>query len=73
MTPRQCQVAELVAAGLANKEIARCLGLSVPTIRNYIEQIMRRLGFQTRTQLGVWIATHGRSPTDEPGRWERGA
>jgi len=69
LSPRQRAIAALVAAGLTNKEIARRLGMSVPTVRNHVEHIMRRLGFQARTQIGVWVAMHGRPPVGQPGRW----
>jgi DNA-binding CsgD family transcriptional regulator len=59
LTPRQREVAALVAAGLANKEIARRLGMRVATVRGHLEHIMERLGFATRTQVGIWAFRRG--------------
>jgi DNA-binding CsgD family transcriptional regulator len=59
LTPRQREVAALVADGLSNKEIARRLGLAAASVRGHVEQIMRRLGFARRTQIGVWATARG--------------
>jgi len=59
LSPRQREVAALIAAGLTNKEIAARLQLRPHTVRNHVEQIMQRLGFTTRTQIGVWAAVRG--------------
>jgi len=59
LSPRLRQVAALIAAGLTNQQIAGRLQLKTPTIRNYIEQIMERLGFRSRTQIGVWAVAFG--------------
>jgi DNA-binding CsgD family transcriptional regulator len=44
LTPRQREIVELLAAGVRAKEIAARLDLSVPTVRNHINQVLRRLG-----------------------------
>jgi DNA-binding CsgD family transcriptional regulator len=67
LTPRQREVAALVADGLSNKEIARRLGLSMPTVRNYIEHIMARLGFASRTQIALWAFRRGLYRFEEDG------
>ena len=67
LTSRQREVAALVAAGLANKEIARRLGPSMPTVRAHIERIMERLGFATRTQIALWAFRRGLYHLEEKG------
>jgi len=63
LTPRETQVAQLVARGLTNRQIAETLVLSERTAENHVQHILTKLGFSNRTQLAAWIAT--RSP--EPG------
>ena len=53
LTPRERDIARLVAQGLANKEIAANLYLSEGTVRNNIVVIMEKLGVTNRTQLGL--------------------
>jgi len=47
-------VAQLVASGLTNREVAARLYLSVRTIEVHVDRIFTKLGFHTRTQLTVW-------------------
>jgi len=59
LTARQLEVARLVARALSNKEIASRLGLSERTVEGHVEQICNRLGFNSRIQIGVWMAQAG--------------
>ena len=61
LTPRQREVAGLVAQGLTNAEIADLLVRAEGTVANHVQDIMRRLGLRRRTQLAVWIAERDRS------------
>ncbi|MET8450841.1 LuxR C-terminal-related transcriptional regulator [Streptomyces sp. NPDC005209] len=51
LTPRQVQVAMLVAEGLTNRQIASRLDISEWTVVNHVRQIMRRLGCTSRLQV----------------------
>jgi len=53
LTPRERDIARLIAQGLPNKEIAASLFLSEGTVRNNIVVIMEKLGVTNRTQLGM--------------------
>ncbi|MFE2322347.1 LuxR C-terminal-related transcriptional regulator [Streptomyces sp. NPDC059385] len=55
LTPRQVQVAMLVAEGMTNRQIAEKLGLSEWTVVNHVRQIMRRLGCSSRIQV-AWAS-----------------
>lgn len=59
LTPRQREVAALIATGKSNREIARDLVLVEGTVANHVEHILNRLGFRSRTQIAVWAAEHG--------------
>ena len=53
LTPRERDIARLVAQGMTNKEIAADLFLSEGTVRNNIVVVMEKLGVSNRTQLGM--------------------
>jgi non-specific serine/threonine protein kinase len=56
LTPRQQQVALLVADGLTDREIAARLYISTRTAESHVEQILARLGFRSRAQVAGWVA-----------------
>jgi len=60
LTDRQREVAELVADGLSNEEIAHRLYLSLATVKSHLTGSMRRLGVRTRTRLAILV---NRDPT----------
>jgi len=53
LTPREHDIARLIAQGLPNKDIAAALFLSEGTVRNNIVVIMEKLNVANRTQLGM--------------------
>lgn len=55
LTRRERQVADLVAEGMSNKEIAARLVISLRTAEGHVEKILTKLGFTTRTQIASWI------------------
>jgi DNA-binding NarL/FixJ family response regulator len=61
LTDRQREVAELVAQGLSNEEIAGRLFLSLATVKSHLTASMRRLGIRSRTELAI-LVTRERSP-----------
>ena len=67
LTPRERDVAMLIAGGLTNAEIAERLVLVAGTVANYVERILRKLNLRGRAQIAAWAVEHGlyRS-TDEP-------
>jgi DNA-binding NarL/FixJ family response regulator len=48
LTPRECEVLELLVQGLANKEIARDLVISTNTVKRYLKSIFEKLGVDSR-------------------------
>ena len=55
LTRRAHEVAELVALGLTNREIAKRLFLSDRTVEWHVEQILNKLGFSSRSQIAAWV------------------
>jgi len=54
---RQTEVAELVAKGLSNRQIASQLFLSERTVDSHVRTILNKLGFNSRAQIAGWIAS----------------
>jgi non-specific serine/threonine protein kinase len=57
LTRRERQIAELVAEGGANREIARALHISQRTVEADIEHAFSKLGFNNRAQLAAWVGS----------------
>jgi DNA-binding CsgD family transcriptional regulator len=55
LSPRELEVAALVAEGLSNPAIARRLYLSRPTIAHHVAHILTKLGFASRAQIAAWV------------------
>ncbi|RYE41046.1 MAG: protein kinase [Hyphomicrobiales bacterium] len=55
LTKREREVAELIAEGLTNKDIAARLVISPRTAQGHVEHILTKLGFTSRTQIAAWV------------------
>ena len=55
LTPREADILPLVARGLSNKEIAAALSLTVPTVKNHLHRIYRKLGIRRRAETTAWV------------------
>jgi DNA-binding NarL/FixJ family response regulator len=64
LSPRETQVATLVARGLQNKEIAALLGTSVDTVRKQTIRIYAKTGVSGRVQLTVLLSRPARTERD---------
>jgi len=60
LTPRQRDVAALVAEGLPNREIAARLGITERSAESHVERIRDRMGFRSRAQIAAWHVATGR-------------
>ncbi|MFI7130631.1 LuxR C-terminal-related transcriptional regulator [Nonomuraea sp. NPDC050153] len=58
---REAEVARLVADGLSNKRIAARLFISEHTVDSHVRNILNKLGFDSRTQIAVWMASSGQA------------
>jgi DNA-binding CsgD family transcriptional regulator/tetratricopeptide (TPR) repeat protein len=59
LSPRELEVARLVARGLTNKQIGEALFVAERTAENHVQHILVKLGFSNRSQIAAW-ATVGR-------------
>jgi DNA-binding CsgD family transcriptional regulator len=62
LTPTEEQVAELVAAGRSNREVADALFMSVNTVEANLSRIYHKLGVRSRTELGAKLAAQAPPP-----------
>ena len=59
LTPREQEVAELVARGQTNRQIAEALVISERTASTHVTNILNKLGFSSRTQVAAWVGEQG--------------
>ncbi len=55
LTRREQQVADLIASGMTNKEIAAALVIARRTAEGHVERILQKLGFTSRAQIATWV------------------
>ena len=55
LTAREGEVAALVAAGLANKQIAARLGVSLPTVKDHVHRILAKTGLPSRAAIAAAV------------------
>jgi DNA-binding CsgD family transcriptional regulator len=60
LSPREAEVAAMVAEGLTNRQIAARLVISERTAENHVRHILTKLGFTTRSQIAAWSVRTGR-------------
>jgi DNA-binding CsgD family transcriptional regulator/tetratricopeptide (TPR) repeat protein len=58
LTPREREVASLIAQGLKNHQIAERLLITDRTVAAHVEHILAKLGYASRHQVGAWAAQH---------------
>ena len=61
LTDREREVLQLVASGLANKQIARRLGISEKTVKGHLTHVFQAIGVTDRTQAALWAERNGLS------------
>ncbi|HUT12834.1 MAG TPA: response regulator transcription factor [Thermoguttaceae bacterium] len=59
LTQRETQVLRHVALGLSNKEIGRSLEISVETVKEHVQNVLRKVAVSDRTQAAVWAVRRG--------------
>ncbi|MGW0231636.1 ATP-binding protein [Actinopolymorpha singaporensis] len=59
LTPREREIADLIAQGRTNKQIANALVIAQRTAESHVENILVKLGFTSRAQVAAWTAEQG--------------
>jgi DNA-binding NarL/FixJ family response regulator len=55
LTRREREVAELIAQGMTNREIAARLYLAERTAQNHVQHILDKLNLPNRSRIAVWV------------------
>ncbi|HKQ03398.1 MAG TPA: response regulator transcription factor, partial [Actinomycetes bacterium] len=63
LTPREREVATLVAEGCSNGEIARRLYISTKTASVHVSNILAKLDMTSRTEVATWALRSGLVPS----------
>ncbi len=66
LTHQEQRILELIANGLTNRQIAAEMYLSEKTVKNYVSNLLSKLGMSRRTEAAVYAVRHGASG-DVPG------
>jgi DNA-binding NarL/FixJ family response regulator len=59
LTQRETQVLRHLALGLSNKEIGRSLSISIETVKEHVQHLLRKIDATDRTQAAVWAVRKG--------------
>ena len=59
LTQRETQVLRHLALGLSNREISQSLNISVETVKEHVQHLLRKMDVTDRTQAAVWAVKHG--------------
>jgi len=66
LTRREREIAELVAQGKTNREIASQLHISERTAESHVEHLRNKVGVRSRTQIAVWWTASAAGPLAQP-------
>jgi DNA-binding NarL/FixJ family response regulator len=58
LSPRESEVASLIALAMSNRQIAGQLALSERTVETHVRSILAKLGYSTRTEIATWSLRH---------------
>ncbi len=58
ISPRETEVLRLVAQGMANKQVARALGITERTVKAHLSRVYREIGVLDRTSAALWARDH---------------
>lgn len=59
LTPREMEIAKLIAHGKSNRDISKLLYITEGTVRNHITNILSKLELKGRTQIAIYIGNNG--------------
>ena len=59
LTKRELQILTHLALGLSNREIGSVLGISLETVKEHVQNVLRKLKANDRTEAAVWALRNG--------------
>jgi DNA-binding NarL/FixJ family response regulator len=68
LTKRELQILTHLALGLSNKEISHTLGISLETVKEHVQNVLRKLKASDRTEAAVWALKNGVPTIQLPNR-----
>ena len=68
LTDREREILELLRLGLANKEIAARLGITVKTVKAHLSSLFQKIGVLDRTQAALWAERYASERPSSPDR-----
>jgi DNA-binding NarL/FixJ family response regulator len=66
LSPQERNILELIADGLTNRQIAGEIHLAEKTVKNYVSNLLTKLGMERRTQAAVYAARLAEQRGDRP-------
>jgi len=57
LPPRQAEITKHIVYGQSDKQIARDLGITIPTVRTHVSRLFRKLGLNDRKELILHVFT----------------
>jgi two-component system response regulator DevR len=66
LSPQERNILELIADGLTNRQIAAKIHLAEKTVKNYVSNLLTKLGMERRTQAAVYAARLAEHRGDRP-------
>jgi two-component system, NarL family, nitrate/nitrite response regulator NarL len=58
LTAREAQIAQMIVAGMCNKDIARSLNIALATTKTHVHHLLEKLNLQRRGQAAIWMREH---------------
>jgi DNA-binding CsgD family transcriptional regulator len=65
LTAREREVADLVAQGLTNGQVAERLFISPRTVETHVEHVKQKLGVRTRAEVVAWVVRESSGPSNQ--------
>lgn len=59
LTQREAEVLKFITTGLTNRQIAETMGISYETVKEHVQNMLRKIGVSDRTQAAVWAVRNG--------------
>jgi len=66
LSAQERRVLDLLADGLTNRQIAASMFLAEKTVKNYVSNLLAKMGMSRRTEAAVYAARHSRSASAAP-------